>query len=418
MGSGQKIGILINCLEVGGAQKMALQVFDLFEQLYGRVLMMTTDNTWDMPLHPDRERARTLESKFIRLSRLDAGASTPGKIIRAPLQYIRLLSCIRSHDLDVLISFEDRANIFNMLSLGVKKRVISIRHPMQSVLEVKEPLKAKLIYLFFSLFRNRVSMINFNSYGSMAEFTALFNAKDACTSVIHNFCDHRQLAQNRKAEPVADEFTALGGKEFIVACGRFKPVKGFLNLIRIFSHILARKKGFRLVILGDGPMRGTCEALVRELNLGDRVVFPGFQTNTAPWIAAATAFVLTSQSEGFPNVVLEAMALGTPVVAVDCKSGPREILDPESDPAEVLTHKRFAPYGVLTRPMVNIRPRNSAPLDDAESDMAEALLTLLSDPGMIKRYEKKGYLRSLDFAKQVQEKKWISLIQNQGIKGG
>ena len=175
MGTGKKIGILINCLEVGGAQKMALQVFDLCERYFDDAVMMIIDSTVEMPLHPDPPRAAVLEKKLVSLSRLDTRSVTLQKLLRFPQQYLNLTAAARSRELDVIVSFEDRANIFNMVSLFTGRRVISVRHPMRSVLAVKERLKAVLIQLFFRMFSHRVSMANFNTMGSLDEFREFTN---------------------------------------------------------------------------------------------------------------------------------------------------------------------------------------------------------------------------------------------------
>lgn len=411
MGSDQKIGILITCLEIGGAQKMALQVFDMLDKMGRPVFLITTDQTQGMPLHPDTARADQLEKKLIQLSRIDINQPTYHKILAAPYQYLKLISYIRKNRLDTLLSFEDRANIFNMLSVFTQKRIISIRHPMRSVLVVKDPVKRILIRLFFLIFCKRVSKANFNSRESMDEFKTLFSLPDPRLSVIYNFCDHDSL--NRKKDhlsPGKDINPVMWG-EFIVACGRFKPVKGFANLVRIFQRVNRKRPGVKLVLLGDGPLRSSLEARIRHLGLQDSVVLPGFQENTAPWIARAAAFVLTSQSEGFPNVLLEAMALKTAVVSVDCVSGPREILSPGSDYQWKTKTIDFAANGVLTPPLKIFDPPFDAPLDFPETCLAEAILALLQDTELRVHYECAGYKRSLDFSTPRQQKKWMDLIR-------
>ena len=83
----------------------------------------------------------------------------------------------------------------------------------------------------------------------------------------------------------------------------------------------------RLLILGEGPERVSLETLVHRMGLGDHVSMPGFVPNPSKYIKRAAVFVLSSQWEGLPSVLIEAMAIGTPVVSTDCPSGPREILE-------------------------------------------------------------------------------------------
>lgn len=111
----------------------------------------------------------------------------------------------------------------------------------------------------------------------------------------------------------------------IIAAGRLRPQKDFATLLRAFAR-LAGSSDERLIILGQGECRAELEALARELRIEDRVALPGFVDDPLPWLARADLFVLSSAFEGSPNVLVEAMACGTPVVATDCPSGPREIL--------------------------------------------------------------------------------------------
>jgi glycosyltransferase involved in cell wall biosynthesis len=97
-------------------------------------------------------------------------------------------------------------------------------------------------------------------------------------------------------------------------------------MIRAFAKVRA-ERSCRLVILGEGGDRPKLEALTAELGLTQDVDLPGFQTNPFPFLVRAALFVLSSAWEGSPNVLTEAMALGTPVVSTDCPSGPRELLD-------------------------------------------------------------------------------------------
>lgn len=120
----------------------------------------------------------------------------------------------------------------------------------------------------------------------------------------------------------------LADKEFpvIVGVGRLEPQKDFATLIRALGHLRAQRR-CRLLILGEGSERAGLQALAAELGLSDCVDMPGFVANPYAYVARSDVFVLSSRWEGFGNVIVEAMALGVPVVSTDCPAGPREILD-------------------------------------------------------------------------------------------
>jgi glycosyltransferase involved in cell wall biosynthesis len=112
----------------------------------------------------------------------------------------------------------------------------------------------------------------------------------------------------------------------IITAGRLAPVKDHHTSIEAFA-LLRRDTPAKLVILGDGPLRNELTVLVAARNLGDDVLLPGFVADIRPGLLASDLFVLTSTSEGFGNVIVEAMAAGVPVVSTDCPHGPREILE-------------------------------------------------------------------------------------------
>ena len=128
------------------------------------------------------------------------------------------------------------------------------------------------------------------------------------------------------ADPPGHGWFSDGGPPVVLAVGRLTRQKGFSNLLRAF-HEMRRKHKLRLVILGEGPDRADLEFLVQRLGLQDCVDLPGFSNNPFALMARSKLFVLSSEWEGLPTVLVEALACGTPVVATDCRSGPREILD-------------------------------------------------------------------------------------------
>jgi glycosyltransferase involved in cell wall biosynthesis len=113
----------------------------------------------------------------------------------------------------------------------------------------------------------------------------------------------------------------------VIAMGRLTSQKGFAGLIKAYAEALGQDDSWRLEIWGRGPLHADLTRRVAELRLESRVRLCG--ETTQPWTVLATAqiFVLSSEYEGFPNAMLEAMAVGLPCIAFDCPSGPRELAD-------------------------------------------------------------------------------------------
>ena len=130
----------------------------------------------------------------------------------------------------------------------------------------------------------------------------------------------------RKAnEPLRHAWFGPGEPPVIVGLGRFTTQKGFDVLIRAFS-LLRQHRSARLLILGEGALRTELQALVHELGLEADVSLPGFVQNPYPYVKQASLLVQPSRWEGLPTVLIEALYLGTPIVATDCPGGTREIL--------------------------------------------------------------------------------------------
>lgn len=125
-------------------------------------------------------------------------------------------------------------------------------------------------------------------------------------------------------EPVDHPWFGVDQPPVIMGVGGLRTQKDFATLIKAFARVHARS-ACRLMILGQGRQHGRLARLAGDLGLAEDVALPGFDPNPYRFLARARLFVLSSLWEGSPNVLTEALALGTPVVSTDCRSGPREI---------------------------------------------------------------------------------------------
>ena len=143
--------------------------------------------------------------------------------------------------------------------------------------------------------------------------------------VVHNPIVTTELRALVQA-PLDHPWFEPGQTPVVLAVGRLSQQKDSGTLIRAFARVLPEHP-CRLLILGDGPERASLEALVSELGLTGSVDLPGWVPNPYPYMARAGVFVLSSRWEGLPSVLIEALFCGVPIVATDCLSGPREILE-------------------------------------------------------------------------------------------
>jgi glycosyltransferase involved in cell wall biosynthesis len=300
----------------------------------------------DVPLHAFEGRMRNALSPFIRL--------------------------VRTHRPDVVFSVLHHANCVALTAAALMPSappvVVGVQNTssielQQDVNTVKRVLRKAIPLLY-----PRAEAIVALSTGVRDDLLRWLPRLRDRTEVIYNAgYDERVLAMVGKSE---DHPPATEG-QVIIACGRMVPQKGYPDLLRAFARVRARRP-VTLWIIGEGPLRPELEALTRQLGIESSVWFAGFRSNPYALMRRADVFVLASLWEGFGNVIVEAMAVGTPVVATDCPHGPAEIIRGESE-------------GVL------VPPGDPAAL-------AVALERVLGDRQLLARMAAGGHARAESFA--------------------
>ena len=156
--------------------------------------------------------------------------------------------------------------------------------------------------------------------GDLAHFAGI--DPNSITVIYNPVAGIEKPSSSNDLEPAA---WRVGTHRRVLAVGALKDEKDYFTLITAFA-ILRQRVDARLLILGEGECRTALELLAKQSAIEDSVFMPGFVNDLAPYYQHADLHVLSSTVEGFGNVIVEALAAGTPVVSTDCPSGPREIL--------------------------------------------------------------------------------------------
>jgi glycosyltransferase involved in cell wall biosynthesis len=254
----------------------------------------------------------------------------------------------------VLISALEDTNIValwarNLASVSTKV-VVTVHNHLSREAENATNLKRRLTPQFVKWFYSWADSIVAVSQG-VAKNLVDMGLPSEKIEVIYNPIVTPELSEKLQ-ESLNHPWFLPGQPPVILGVGRLQKQKDFPTLIHAFAKV-RQQQPLRLMILGEGSERSNLESLVQELGIAKDVVFPGFVANPYAYMAQAAVLVLSSAWEGFGNVLVEALAAGTPIVSTDCESGPAEIL-------------ANGQYGKLV------------PVGNAE-DMAKAIAAILED---------------------------------------
>ncbi len=320
-----RILCVINSLEGGGAERVFVGVVEALARTYGR-------DALDILLL-DNAPARYAPPPGIRLSVLGArgamAASLSGAISHAAKTrpHVILSFLTRSNCAAVAAAWRSRARVL------ISQRVHASAFFGSSPRQLANRLTVRAFY-------PRADRVLAVSAGVADDLAQNYGVARRRLSVIYNPLDVEAI----RAAAAESPETALPDP-FYVAVGRLTPKKNHPMLLHAYAR--ARPKA-GLIILGEGPQRAELEALAASLGIAERVRFLGFVANPHALMARAKAFVSASNSEGFPNALVEALALGRAAAFTDCDSGPAEILGRAG--SEVVTETVEAAYGLLVPP--------------------------------------------------------------------
>lgn len=250
------------------------------------------------------------------------------KLLELPFIAWKLKNYIKENNIDMVMSFLYRPNYVNILAKIFRsnhKSIINIRSTTSRY--KNEGFLGKInLFLINNLF-DKSDLIISNSKGVDEDLKSIMNITTN-TKVIYNPVDIEYINSKRNiCEDVDFEFKE--NKIYIISVGRLIPLKRNMDLITAFYELQKDDDSLELIFLGDGVLKGDLINDCIKLGIREKVHFLGNVRNPFYYLNKSNLFVLNSEIEGFPNVLVEAMSCGLPVISSDCKSGPREILEDE-----------------------------------------------------------------------------------------
>ncbi len=332
-----KLLIFINTLQTGGAERVVSLLlnhlkadFEIHLALYSRYIDYSI---------PDDIKILDLQQPLLQ-----------NKIIRflkLPGISLKLYRYCKKHGINNSVAFLYRPCYINAIMksfLGYKGHVIMCEGTHQTTMQESH----SVIYRMFSKFMvmysyKRADLILANSYAIQTDLIENFKIRTP-VRVIYNPVDLHFIKDHAAEKPA---FVFEKGIFHFITVGNLRKEKNQLLLIQAF--FVLKNLPCKLLVVGAGVMEDELKQKVYDLGLMEKVIFCGFDKNPFKYVKRSDCFVLSSNVEGFPNVLIEALACGRPVISTDCSSGPRELLAPDTDlHHRAINNYELGEYGILT----------------------------------------------------------------------
>lgn len=301
----------------------------------------------------------------------------------------RIYKRIKRTSPDIIISITDFTNVFTIITKLIFRikipLIISMRNnPLLKYKDANKILNFLIKILYPLTIVNKVVTV---SKWIQIILERQYGIKENKLQTIYNGIEIEKINenQNEDIEEFKEIFNHFNFFKFI-NIGRLTYAKGQKYLIEAFYKAKKEIKNSILIIIGEGPLRYELKKLIKKKSLEKDIFLLGLQKNPYKYLAKSDVFVLSSLYEGFPNVILEALACGLPVISTNCESGPYEILNNNR-------------YGFLAKIM------------DSE-DLAKKMVLLAKNKDLMTKYSKLSLERVKNFKQEKILKEWINLIEN------
>lgn len=300
-----KIGFLISDLNAGGAERATASLANYFSQHNHDVEIITLKDIDSF--YPLDEKVSHLRLGF---DEIELSLSLK-RIFGAVLRMLRIRSFVRKRKLDVLIGMS-----FAMTWYTVVATIFTKTKSVGTERNNPYKYKATKINTFLRKFFYKLC----NGY--------IFQTKKASLFFTQKLRKSDVIIPNAIFNENVYKLTPPSKREkLICAVGRLNEQKRFDLLIDAFASISDKIPEHKMIIFGEGELRKELEEKIASLSLNDRVLLPGTDTQSVKTVNNAEVFVLSSDLEGMPNVLMEAMAMGVPCVSTRCDMGPEELIE-------------------------------------------------------------------------------------------
>ena len=371
--------LMVPMLHQGGFERVCVKTARLLQEYYNVCILIFS--------------SKDINYDVTGLDVVDIDVPSEKGLVNKVLNVLKRVRKVRrikkERNIDICYSFGSSANYVNTLSRAGEKVLTGLR--CQTDLESPRQVK---------LFCRRSDQVLSCSKEIVRQLLSDF--KYDRSTYIYNPLDIQDI-QNRAGE-TPDDYPFLGDDIKVFSCSaRNDYIKGIWHLVKAFSLVQYKHPEARLIVLGAGNWERYKE-MAKALKIKDKVAFTGVKKNPFPYVAASDVYVCSSNHEGFPNAVLEAMALKKPVISADCKTGPREILLSDSEYEDLIKEipdgssidkPIQGEFGILVPDMDQEENFDPEYITEGERMLASEMERILDDSQLLKKYSDKAYERAL-----------------------
>lgn len=386
----KNVMFIIGNMRNGGAERALTNICNELKKTYNVYLVVSDKRNYDYM--PD---VKVFEIPNLRSNR------------RKIIGIIQLRKLKKELGIDIAISFLTGNNVSNYFSKYKEKIVFSVRNFMSQ----KRNYEYKFINICYNLVKNRVNLIVSVSESVRMDQIDNFGVNPDKIITISNFCDLKKI-EKESNEKIEKELKYLFENKTVISSGRLHDQKGQWHIIRAFSKVVKKIPDAKLILTSRGALEDYYKELISDLKLENNVFLVGFVDNVYKYMKNSNIFLLNSFYEGMPNVILEAMACGLPVISTDAPGGSAEILAPDKKIGDYITKRYDAPYGILIPICDGVKYSAQDPLTKNEILLADTLIDLLNDKEKQQYYREKSLERVQDYSKENIIKKWDKIIDD------
>lgn len=338
----QKLLLTINSLRSGGAERVVSQLLrHTQDDVEIHLALMTKVIQYDIPS----------DTRVIDMKQSESDSPLM-MLLRLPFLSYKLARYCKQNNISHSVAFLNRPSYINAMMRkwwGYKGRVVVCERIHQSAeLQTYGWMKRSITRIMVKYAYRSADRVLANSKLMKADLDQHFSIHKP-VEVIYNPIDIADLEIKMHEEPEVQFDPSFF---HFVSVGNFREEKNYPLLINAFAGM--KDPGCRLMLVGSGMMEKEMRRMVNELGITSQVIFCGRDSNPFKYLRKSDCFVVNADVEGFPNVLLEALACGKPAIATDCKSGPRELLAPGTDIFyQLKTDYSVEQYGILT-PVGNV----------------------------------------------------------------